>query len=760
MLAAREPTLAVLTAALGVVLVIAGNILPSTDGDANELLSNYRRLLRPSEPHTWLALPPALLAPAAIVVLVLTSRARLRPPAAGLLAGLGLEGYLLSVPPLAIGLSAGERKAAFAWLVLALGSLLVAVGAALLYARSEDAANPGRDGPRGLDLPTAVLAVAGGVAVAAATVLPTVYVGFDETSSMLGLDGAYRWLALEPAVLGGIAVVIVLFLAVERSRTAVGGALAGLGAMGLVSFAALYGLTSEGAASPRFGTVVALAGCLTLLVVGVLAIASGFGRRGPALQPTENTLDPRTRETTRQLAAAAQLDARLARVAVRHLVKDRHRAVAPSYGVELAPVLRHCLAARGRRTALAALLAGLSLPLVLAAANVGTGLLVAVIVVVTAWAAIFTERWVARYRIAARHLAGTDPDPALGARYLPPGSEHRVRELAAAESGNLVVYSGYSPHVGSGFNQGGWSFAVNVTKGRKELAGPRAIPRPFTARELYGYVTQRLDALALEELRISDRLYVDGECVRDDPRFLPHRMGRPRTQLTPAELDLASAAPIEVARRVHCVSVSGWGGEVVFTVFLSFVLKGSSLFVEATYYVLAPPAAKYREIDAVDPRPPFGERLRLLATALWATLILPFTAVRTLDELPAVWSAWRRRKAEQRQIARNPRFDYGARISIRELAQAPEYRRYFQAHDREMMGKIVEREVIDAVVTFLDAHDVDTTELEERGAAVLNNGVLVTGGELKAESLAVGAKSRAKTIKSAGGRVPAGTKPA
>jgi hypothetical protein len=62
-----------------------------------------------------------------------------------------------------------------------------------------------------------------------------------------------------------------------------------------------------------------------------------------------------------------------------------------------------------------------------------------------------------------------------------------------------------------------------------------------------------------------------------------------------------------------------------------------------------------------------------------------------------------------------------------------------------MLGKIIEREILDAILTFLELHDIDTTELEERGAAVLNNGVIVTGGQVKAESLAVGSKAQAKT---------------
>lgn len=193
------------------------------------------------------------------------------------------------------------------------------------------------------------------------------------------------------------------------------------------------------------------------------------------------------------------------------------------------------------------------------------------------------------------------------------------------------------------------------------------------------------------------------------------------------------------------MSVRGWGGEVVFTTFLSFVLKGASLFAEATYCVLAPPRSEYRAIDKVDPHPRLVDRLKLVGLALARTIEIPLVAVRAVGQVPAAWSARRSRSRDRREIARNPRFDYGARTSIRELAQADGYRRYFQAHDREMFGKIIEREILDAILSFLELHDVDTADLEERGAPVLNNGVIVTGGQVSAGNLAVGPKSQAKT---------------
>lgn len=745
----REPALALLVAALGVILVIAGNALPSQQyGNSSELTSQVGIFAPLWEAGTWLALPLLLMPPAVIAVLALAARVRLRPAASGALIGLGLEGYLMAVPLLAMYLSAGARNAALAWMLVVLGSVLVMTGGALLYARSEDGTGPLPDRLFGLGIWAAVLAAAGAVTVALGAVLPVYDDGFGGGVSLLGEDGAARWLALEPLGIAAATLFLVVFVARDRGREVSAAALVGLGALGVVSFLSVVLATSEGDLSAKAGSIVGLAGTLAILAAGAISLVSAFVRNGspaPPLPPADAAIkDERRRETTRQLAAAAHLDADYASGVVRSVLNERHRAVAPSFGVDLALVLRHCLAARGRHTALRVMVCALVLPLVLAVANFETGIFVAVLIALATWLAIFVEAWVGRYRVAARHLSAAYYEPAFATRYLPPGGERRVRNVAAAESGNVVVYSGYSPYVGSGYNHGGWSFAVNVSKGRQDLGGRRATPKPFTTESLYAYATERLERLGLDDLHISDRLYVDGERIRDDARFLPERFGRPRAQLTADEMDAASETPADVARRVHCISVDGWGGEIVFTTFLSFMLKGSSLYAEATYCILAPPDAGYRAIDGMDPHPPVGVRVRHAGAAFLDTLKLPLEALRAKEILQESWSAWRSRGRDRREIARNPRFDYGARTSIRELAQGG-YRRYFQAHDRDMFWKIIEREILDAILSFLELHNVDTTELEERGAAVLNNGVIVTGGQVKAESLAVGSKAQAQT---------------
>jgi hypothetical protein len=736
---------AVVVAGAGVALLVAGAFLPDIPGangyrSAVSLLFPVRRL------DTYSALPYVAIPALAVLAGVFATQRRARPVVAGLLLGIAVEAYGLAFPFLAYLMAVQPGGKALLWAVPSAGAAITLTGSALLYARAEDRRQAPRNQPTGLSLPLVVLSMAAVAALLAAMVLPSQPAG-DGWKSLLGSSGPLRWFALEPflVALGGTVAVIG---SAGRARATIGGVLVGLGVAEAISFGSMVIWTGAvGAGSAHPGSYVGLAGAVGLLCAGVFALVSA-GRLGqaassPATDAGEADLTAAgaNRESTRLIAATAELDARFARRVVRDVVKDDHRAVAPSFGVNLGTVLRHCVAARGRHTARNVLLIALTPLLIIGLAHLstGSGIVLALIAFAIAWVAIFSEDWTARHRVAARGLTHGSYDPSYGTLELTSGANGRIGELEQAESTNVVVYSGFSPFVGSGINQARWSFAVNVAKGREGPDGLRATPQAFTVDELQTAVAAHLTGLRMD-LNISDRLYVDGELVRDEPRIVPDRFRRPRTSLGPNELvDLASEG---VGRRFRCVTVSGWAGEVVYTLFVSFTRTGASLFADATACLLLPPHEGHRRVDSIEPRPFITERLRSVARAGVATIRLPLDALATLGEARPAWTAWRRRVGGRRAIASNPRYDYGALAGVREVAQSNRYRRYFQFADRDMYGKILDQEIFDAVRIFLAEHDIDTSDFEERQLAVLNYGVLVTGGRLEADSLAVGAQAQ------------------
>ncbi|MBI2402246.1 MAG: hypothetical protein HYV20_05830, partial [Gemmatimonadetes bacterium] len=82
--------------------------------------------------------------------------------------------------------------------------------------------------------------------------------------------------------------------------------------------------------------------------------------------------------------------------------------------------------------------------------------------------------------------------------------------------------------------------------------------------------------------------------------------------------------------------------------------------------------------------------------------------------------------------------------------------------DKEMYQKAFDRQVLDTMVDFLDARHIDVSDLRDREAVILNTGVIVQGGDVTAQTLAVGTGAQAGVFKRfmtrAGGSAPAPTR--
>jgi hypothetical protein len=233
-------------------------------------------------------------------------------------------------------------------------------------------------------------------------------------------------------------------------------------------------------------------------------------------------------EATRLLCVAAHQDREFGERVIREVLEEEHRAVCPSYGIDLVPIIRHCLAARRRRTGrdalllavvvvglvvqplltfvmastayfwfglyrlvtgwprrslsrnvllVGALLAGfwlLSTILAVVAPSFGGVLLASsaisggprLLAFLILFVAVFGIVFVERAR-ARDVLVRT-----LSARAFDPGAaprassdtERRLRRLADEQYGNVTVYSRYSPFVGAGLLMEAWSFAVDLAR--------------------------------------------------------------------------------------------------------------------------------------------------------------------------------------------------------------------------------------------------------------------------------------------------------
>lgn len=448
-------------------------------------------------------------------------------------------------------------------------------------------------------------------------------------------------------------------------------------------------------------------------------------------------------ETTRLLCASAYLDRGFREHVLKWFHEDsRHRATAPSFGVDMATVVGHC--ERARRE-----LNSRDWWMLIPAALVIVGLFtqsIGAYVIAALAAFVFCFYYLSRARsIATAHFrrGRFNPDALLEKD---PASRTALRE---AESGNVLVYSGFTPFVGSGENIGGWSFALDLHKRADGTRAPLPDDDPIRLADLYERIGHDLGALQLDRLLVDDKLYINGRDVRDDLRFIATPLSCPHNRVSDdVVLDAMLEQREQKLRHYRCIRVVDWSGEQVLSIFLRFSRLSHNLFVEASYFLLTPVGERFRKIDSLSPEMNLE---RIFGTAVLAALSAPFLTVLSPVILLQRGLEHRqkstKRRQEEKRILEDPSFDYGAAQSLRQWASPNQYRRYFQKLDKEMYLKVLEKTILGSVLRFLEEHGVDISELEQRQAMILNNGVIVSGGVMSTENLAVGEGAKIGNLK-------------
>lgn len=88
-------------------------------------------------------------------------------------------------------------------------------------------------------------------------------------------------------------------------------------------------------------------------------------------------------------------------------------------------------------------------------------------------------------------------------------------------------------------------------------------------------------------------------------------------------------------------------------------------------------------------------------------------------------------------------YDFGARLSVRELAVSPNYQNYFQVVDAARITALVERHTLAAIRTFLDTRGYDIADFRAQQQTILNQGLIQQGGMSIIGNQAIGAGATA-----------------
>jgi hypothetical protein len=460
------------------------------------------------------------------------------------------------------------------------------------------------------------------------------------------------------------------------------------------------------------------------------------------------------RETTRYLSAATQIDLDYAQDVVRNVVSEPLRAVAPAYGVEIAAVARWAVDSVMRRArrdiylAITMLATVVLLPLML------IWLPAAIIVIAAglfaAWTIVTLEYWTRAYRIVVgKMLRGmfdihTAPEP----RHQ--WVRDRINMVSARRRGNLVIFHGESAFVGSGQRLSREHVVIDVSQGKRVKNGKAQKPRKFSNADVHAALMKTMNKLGFNDMRIEERLFVNGRHIRDHLAFLPAGAAAPpASSVSSALLQQAALHPTPDARVYVCVEMPAWQGQLVVTLFVRAVHTGGYLYIEWEYRVLPPIRREFRSIDRRYSR---SHRQQLWKSCRWgARRFLPALAKAPLLLISDVrrYRAERKRLSNQVNAIRRGRdFDYGAARSIRELACGFSREHHFLARDEIMYVIMSQQTLLRGLRDFLKKHDVRLGEFDSQAQVILEsttNHYSVHVGDMKDSAVTVGDKSKSKS---------------
>lgn len=439
--------------------------------------------------------------------------------------------------------------------------------------------------------------------------------------------------------------------------------------------------------------------------------------------------------TTGQLKAAVNEGVIEARTLLEYLT-DRHYGRAPEPGVLRKDLTEYCRKhLRSQRLLLALYLvpllwAVLLLPSMIEAQAWSVALLAPVLLA----AVISFAARVTRQRELLR-LQKAEVDD---------GSSEELRHHDA-----VVIYSGFNAFNAYGVKLEAWSLSIDTTK----PSSPDSTPEEFSSAELIDHLANALKA-GIPGAIVHDCLFARGTAVQGNARILRSKTAAPAASVDEKYLQGCMGSKDPDLRHYRIAMFRVPGSEAVFSTIFRSTSLGGHQFVECHQYLLPGLGAHIRVLDHLQVFRPFRFYAAGIVPSFFDGILSSIASVFWLFGF-AVGRAGKLlfKDPRDKQKLLDPHFDYGHRRSIRTAHSAAEYDSFFQSQDKEMLKKSVDGRMLNSLIAFLKAHKIDVGDLENSKQQIFNSGVIVSGGTLKADSLAVGDRAKSTHNARAGERL-------
>jgi hypothetical protein len=343
------------------------------------------------------------------------------------------------------------------------------------------------------------------------------------------------------------------------------------------------------------------------------------------------------------------------------------------------------------------------------------------------------------FELARRYCLGRIPGKPRARRL-----RRRMEEADAAQRSPVVTRPGGEERriPGLGVYMGANQIALPL---RPE--SPKSAWRKFETAELYRHIKRKAECLSedsaatrgLPDLEVADQVTVSGTKVTR-PAYQLEDL--PAAGTSPATFETIMGSNVSTLRYHLRLQVSARGGEVVVTLLVQFDLGGDTLCLDFSGYSLFPTDEKYHVFrEGRIPR----TKAMLWGAAL-AFVTMPIDVLRS--PLDTVRDGYRGIKhwvlgRPWLRTWRPP--DHGATTSIRQLGYDLDSYRYLPPETTRYLLTL-ENQVFDALKDFLREHDIDTSDLNDRITAIVNQGGVINYGEMAVGAFGTGAQANVGSV--------------
>jgi hypothetical protein len=185
-----------------------------------------------------------------------------------------------------------------------------------------------------------------------------------------------------------------------------------------------------------------------------------------------------------------------------------------------------------------------------------------------------------------------------------------------------------------------------------------------------------------------------------------------------------------------------WDGQILLSMYYRLLIFNNSLFCEARFVLLPPLKDKYLQINNIPSKPTLAEFVansrQSLARGVFSWIpVLLYPVWYILGGFIAE-NASLRRGRWRREVETNRLYNYGWTRSLREKWSSSSFERYFQKVDKDVSLKLLTNGFLAWLQEVLAQRNISIEQFKQTTTKIINEGVMISGGEVKAETLAVG----------------------